>query len=639
MPQKARFWYLPAYDVIHDDRPEAIGLDLVTEADLAPTASSTLLGAGVKNGDVIALVRDEKILFLARILLLDDQHLRWVRLPWKEQPDLGSQPALTEVPQDEQEKFHIGIDALLLDVQSVAPLRPPSGMRPQNIILYGPPGTGKTYSLKKRALSLALGNGLADSNAKMTEQWEKLQAAGQVAMCTFHQAYTYEEFVEGLRAQTDDEGRVLYRVEDGLFKRMALAAAAEGLPGDDLEVGFDDLWGDLVDSLHVEPRIVEGIKKKKYLLEAAPRGGVTVKCGQVDDEGAFEPNGKWLSANREAMRTLWEKRNELGDAPSTTQIGNIAKGHVTAMWMVYHELMAMRTTAHHQPNLTGRVQRALATGRTLFFPPGCRQYVLVVDEINRANIARVLGELITLLEPDKRLCAEDELRLNLPASGDLFGVPPNLHIIGTMNTADRSIALMDVALRRRFTFEEMTPSVDVIRRVLEAKNGDEKAHPDVVDLTLKVFEKLNERLRFLYDREHQIGHAYFLKVHDLESLRLVFATKVLPLLQEYFYGRWEKVAMVLGHPVKDGIPKADGLRGSDCKKGTILIARELKEVTVLGEDHSDYVDQIAWEVHPVFRREPIWAPGVQDRNLWLAQAFYEVIGSKEIPASISGTGA
>ncbi|MCA9968247.1 MAG: AAA family ATPase, partial [Anaerolineales bacterium] len=204
--------------------------------------------------------------------------------------------------------------------------------------------------------------------------------------------------------------------------------------------------------------------------------------------------------------------------------------------MVYRELLATQTPARHPSNPTSRVQRALSAGRALTFPPGCRQFVLVIDEINRANIARVLGELITLLEPDKRLTGENELRLRLPASGDLFGVPPNLHIIGTMNTADRSIALMDVALRRRFTFEEMSPDAAVIDRVLKAS----KVHPALLELTVAVFERVNERLRFLYDREHQIGHAYFLKVRSLEDLRLAFAGKVLPLLQEYFFGQWEK---------------------------------------------------------------------------------------------------
>ncbi|MBK6682848.1 MAG: AAA family ATPase [Deltaproteobacteria bacterium] len=255
--------------------------------------------------------------------------------------------------------------------------------------------------------------------------------------------------------------------------------------------------------------------------------------------------------------------------------------------------------------------------------------VLVIDEINRANIARVFGELITLLEPDKRLGNLNELRVQLPSSGDVFGVPPNLHIIGTMNTADRSIALLDVALRRRFTFEEMMPSAKVLDEVL-TENG---VHKLLRTLIVGLFNTLNQRLRFLFDREHQIGHAYFLDVKDLNDLREVIAVKVLPLVQEYFFGQWEKIAMVFGHPLNaDGSPKKE--KAADQNVPTILIARKLDEKAVLGVDFDKLTNQVAWDVHPRFCARPDAADLKSADPIWIAQALYKVLGGDRHEANV-----
>lgn len=182
-----------------------------------------------------------------------------------------------------------------------------------------------------------------------------------------------------------------------------------------------------------------------------------------------------------------------------------------------------------------------------------KPYVFIIDEINRGNISRIFGELITLIEESKRKGEADERSVILPYSGLPFSVPSNVYIIGTMNTADRSIALLDTALRRRFSFVEMMPDTEVLKDIkIEVPEMpdtvDKKASKSTIDIQ-KLLEIINQRIEVLYDREHTIGHAYFCglkKTATLDGLKNVFKKSVLPLLQEYFFDDYEKIAMVLG---------------------------------------------------------------------------------------------
>jgi hypothetical protein len=235
--------------------------------------------------------------------------------------------------------------------------------------------------------------------------------------------------------------------------------------------------------------------------------------------------------------------------------------------------------------------------------PG-KPYALFIDEINRANISNVFGELITLIEPDKRMRYDGDknewvggVRVKLPCTHSaqpdepLFGVPDNLYLIGTMNTADRSIALMDLALRRRFAFDEIMPDPDLLSKM----PGPVAA--DGVEIHLdRMLETMNRRIEYLYDRDHMVGHSYFMGVRSLEDLAAVFRRQVLPLLQEYFYGDWEKIQLVLGDLFDatdlDGRPK--------CHPNAIVSHLVQPAAKVLGLTDETYQDRRSYEVSEEF---------------------------------------
>lgn len=555
----------------------------------------------------------------------DEDYPHQIKVTWddvvpRSVDQYGWQRAIVELSKEDFEALLARRPADETKVKTVE--QPPPPCEPRNIILYGPPGTGKTYSTVRRALELILGPdklaGLGDKG--LLALFREHQARGQIEFVTFHQAYGYEEFVESIRPVLDSsaESEVRYELHAGVFKRIAMRAASEGLRAEITAPGFDELWASLTrDLTKEETRVTKSQSGKTYQVSVAASGSIQVRPCEVDADGnVTSVSDKYQTASKESSRLYWTFRDELGPEPEkftyektlalfARERGGGGGNQYTALWIAYAQLLAVSRSASARTgdvvDKVGRVQQALdkpGPTTTFSFSTNSPQYVLIIDEINRGNMSKILGELITLLEPDKRLTARNELKLPLSYSPlHRFAVPPNLHVLGTMNTAGRSIALMDVALRRRFTFEELMPDVSIIGEVLR----DRVASKPFVDLVCELFEALNDRIRFLYDRDHQLGHSYFLDVTDAESLRLVFVDRIVPMLQEYFYGAWDKICTVLGCPYHDsGEPKRrEPFLLHDSRKRyahPIVVADAFPEVGTLGFDHDDYEGRIDYRV-------------------------------------------
>jgi 5-methylcytosine-specific restriction enzyme B len=380
-----------------------------------------------------------------------------------------------------------------------------------NIILYGPPGTGKTYISLQQAVERATGLRIADL-AQARRQLAELRGKGRIEFVTFHQSYSYEDFVEGIRPTLDGDGAAIrYECSDGIFKTLALRALYDCLePCEAATTGeFDARWQALVAQIGAEPeREYDSISgSSTYQLTLSSRGNVTATNTKT-------PDMSQLTFSRINLMKIFaahgsKARISTTDIQETLGVGS----HSSLGAVLFRELKNVQPAQGmtKQPILASDEERCDAALAFLNEKESSQyrlrssgpvaHYVLVVDEINRGNISKIFGELITLIESDKRVGAANEMRVMLPYSKKLFGVPGNLHLIGTMNTADKSIALVDVALRRRFEFEEFMPRYDLV--------------PEVVR---DVLIEMNRRIALRKDRDHQIGHACFMGEMEVNAV-------------------------------------------------------------------------------------------------------------------------
>lgn len=480
-----------------------------------------------------------------------------------------------------------------------------TNMIPKNIILYGPPGTGKTYNSAIYAVAIIEGKDIemvrAEPYSDVMNRYNEYKEQGQIEFTTFHQSYGYEEFIEGIRPMMDEnsenDGDIEYQITSGLFKSFCERASravlkknvdiglnanptvwkvslegtgenqtrAECMANNHIRIGYDWYGGVITD----ETEVTEGKTVLNAFITRMKIGDIVFSCYSsttIDAIGVVTGEYEWHDEYKHYKRLRnvnWLVKGIQEDItginagktmtlPSTYALNNVTLGDVMALL----ERVAPDTTMIEDKR---------------------QNYVFIIDEINRGNISKIFGELITLIEPSKRLGQTEGMTAKLPYSQKSFGVPDNVYLLGTMNTADRSIATLDTALRRRFRFKEMQPDPSTLEGV----------NVDGLNINT-MLSRMNKKIAILYDREHTIGHAYFMSLKNdpsVENLANIFADNIIPLLQEYFYEDYEKIRLVLGDNQKDN------------EELQFIIARANDYADLFGDSSVDFDESITYEIN------------------------------------------
>lgn len=437
----------------------------------------------------------------------------------------------------------------------------------KNTILYGPPGTGKTYNTVIYAVAIIENRKLQavkdEDYDDVLARYNEYKADGLIEFTTFHQSYGYEEFIEGIKPimdnNDDEQNDIQYQISSGLFKSFCDKAGRPILKQKKKDIGLNSsptIWkvslegtGDnptrkeCMDKGHIrigydsygekissDTNFADGGKNViNAFIYKMKVGDIVLSCYSattIDAIGVVTGEYEWHHEYEHYKRLRKVNWLVKGISENITEINNGSTLTLSSVYKLNVSLADVMDIVTRKAPATTAVEEKK------------KNYVFVIDEINRGNISKIFGELITLIEPTKRIGQSEGMKVKLPYSQQLFGVPDNVYLIGTMNTADRSIAAIDTALRRCFRFKEMLPDAEVLDGIY------------VDDISIKeMLVKMNKKIAVLYDREHTLGHAYFLPLKTkstVETLAGIFADSIIPLLQEYFYEDYEKIRLVLG---------------------------------------------------------------------------------------------
>lgn len=379
----------------------------------------------------------------------------------------------------------------------------------KNVILQGAPGVGKTYEARRIALSIVDNNfSNFDDSDTVNEAYQKYIDNGQIEFVTFHQSMDYEDFVEGIKTQVTDSGAISYNVESGIFKRICERARVPQSQSDDTELIQNIDKTQVIDIL-------------KDLQKQAPFSTMSDNPDSPPYEYFIKINGnnvdlfiKRVWCESLEIDTLVELVNDNTTYPLICDMANTYHGKSNdARWVYYYDLRK-------------RIRDILQSNKNTL----PLNYVLIIDEINRANLSKVFGELITLLESDKRQGGDSPLTLTLPYSTKKFSVPSNLYIIGTINTTDRSTGNIDYAIRRRFAFYTLESEKAVIINYSGYDSDGTKQKAE--SLFDAVYNFINSNKSDMDISDLMVGHSYFLG-EDIDKLRLKLDYEIIPLIKEY----------------------------------------------------------------------------------------------------------
>ncbi len=384
----------------------------------------------------------------------------------------------------------------------------------KNIILQGAPGTGKTYNTAALALAIC-GEHIPEGHGEVMLRYEELQKEGRIGFVTFHQSMDYEDFVEGIKPKTEN-GTVSYEVEDGIFKRICVEGQRHPNKESHKSIStqeFNDKYGDI-------DRAIDSFKKdipEEGLYVQSARSSSKFLIINKNDHLFAKVKGKEYSLNEKSIKT---NKYDYAHHSYEPAVGK---------YIYEHYSMPISQNIDIDTDFEDRLQDN-------------HNYVLIIDEINRGNVSKIFGELITLLEADKRIEGDHPIRVTLPYSKESFGVPSNLYIIGTMNTTDRSVGNIDYAVRRRFAFATLKAKRELVEQnsILEAAT--------LFDAVESFIKKHKIDMDF---EDLMVGHSYFFAKDEYE-LELKWQYEILPLLNEYI-----KDGIINAKPINSDMTVAD----------------------------------------------------------------------------------